>query len=786
MKRHLLALASLALAGTAHAHPLTANSTITYSATQPTGGTASVANWTGAAFDAGNVGGSGVNADGGANNGVANDGTTYVANNQPVQGQTITTGSNANGYDCMAFTVRMAGYTNNTATGSNRTAWNLNAQNGPIIFSVGKVVGTARSVVSMQNFMAGATGNPGASTSTNGAGTYLTFNLPFAVHLEPNTSYGIELIIGNGSANFFEWLGTSADAFAGGAAYTRSGSTITPLAGDRVFMANMTASAAPYAPFSHPGTLHTAADLARMAAKVAANAQPWKSDYDLLAASPYAQTGWPSYNIDYINRGGAAANNYTRSQQDAQAIYELALRWHITGNVAYANRAVAIANVWSDLLGVTGDSNSSLGAGFCGYLFAIGGELLSTYPGWPVAEKQAYKDMMMRVFYPANFDFLWRHHDTPFNEGGNTHYRLNWDTSNMASMAAIGILCDNRAVYQQAVDYFKNGPGNGRIERAAWMVHPNGLAQGEESGRDQGHNLGGWYGMALLCQMAWNQGEDLFGYDNNRVLRAVEYLAKYNLGHDDVPYTKHRNTMLTYTEGTVSSAGRGLGGYYQFELVYHHFANVKGIAAPWTKLAAEATRPEPRPDTNIHPSQVDWFGLGTLTHTLDPIAAGAAPSGVVGHWSKNRIVLNWFGSTYATSYNIKRVATSGGPFTTIGTAGALDLTFTDPNLTNGTAYFYAVSAATPSGETANSAELAMTQQLVTHYPFENTTNDIVGTRHAAAMGGTTAPGYAAGKNGQAISLNGTDQFVQLPAGSGNYQDVTVAAWVYWNCAYPVA
>jgi hypothetical protein len=86
------------------------------------------------------------------------------------------------------------------------------------------------------------------------------------------------------------------------------------------------------------------------------------------------------------------------------------------------------------------------------------------------ADRDAFRDMMMRVLYPANFDFLWRHHDTfqPDREGGNTHYRLNRDMCNMASMAAIGVLCDNRAVCRQGINFFfKDGPGNGRIERAA-------------------------------------------------------------------------------------------------------------------------------------------------------------------------------------------------------------------------------------------------------------------------------------------------------------------------------
>ena len=53
--------------------------------------------------------------------------------------------------------------------------------------------------------------------------------------------------------------------------------------------------------------------------------------------------------------------------------------------------------------------------------------------------------------------------------------------------------------------------------------------------------------MGLLCQMAWNQGDDLFGYDNNRVLRAYEYNAKYNLGND-VSWVYHCNTDTATNE----------------------------------------------------------------------------------------------------------------------------------------------------------------------------------------------------------------------------------------------
>src|SRR5437867_11637248 len=103
--------------------------TLTFSSTQPTAGTNDIYNWVGAGFDADNVGGTGVNADGGANNGGANDATTYVANNRPAQGQTFVTGSATNGYTLSAFTARMQGYTNNIATGANTGSFDLNDAN---------------------------------------------------------------------------------------------------------------------------------------------------------------------------------------------------------------------------------------------------------------------------------------------------------------------------------------------------------------------------------------------------------------------------------------------------------------------------------------------------------------------------------------------------------------------------------------------------------------------------------------------------------------------------------
>ena len=54
----LLKAAAICVAA-ANAHPLTFNSTVTYGSNPPAGGAARISNWSGAEFDAANIGGSG-------------------------------------------------------------------------------------------------------------------------------------------------------------------------------------------------------------------------------------------------------------------------------------------------------------------------------------------------------------------------------------------------------------------------------------------------------------------------------------------------------------------------------------------------------------------------------------------------------------------------------------------------------------------------------------------------------------------------------------------------------
>ena len=79
-----------------------------------------------------------------------------------------------------------------------------------------------------------------------------------------------------------------------------------------------------------------------------------------------------------------------------------------------------------------------------------------------------------------------------------------------------------------------------------------------------------------------------------------------------------------------------------------------------------------------------------------------APAGLQAAPGNAEVALTWTAATSATSYHVKRSTTSGGPYTQVS-APATSV-FTDTGLTNGTMYFYVVSALNSAGESPNSAQ----------------------------------------------------------------------------------
>lgn len=88
-----------------------------------------------------------------------------------------------------------------------------------------------------------------------------------------------------------------------------------------------------------------------------------------------------------------------------------------------------------------------------------------------------------------------------------------------------------------------------------------------------------------------------------------------------------------------------------------------------------------------------------------PLALPSAPTGVTVTSSNGRLTLVWNAVNSATSYNLYRGTTAGGTGTTPLVAGIAAPTYIDTQVTNGTTYYYRVSARNTSGEGSKSSEV---------------------------------------------------------------------------------
>jgi fibronectin type 3 domain-containing protein len=79
-----------------------------------------------------------------------------------------------------------------------------------------------------------------------------------------------------------------------------------------------------------------------------------------------------------------------------------------------------------------------------------------------------------------------------------------------------------------------------------------------------------------------------------------------------------------------------------------------------------------------------------------------APTNVVAAAGNTQATVTWSASTGATSYHVKRSTTNGGPYTLIATATSTS--YVDTGLTNGTSYYYVVSALNSAGESPDSTQ----------------------------------------------------------------------------------
>ena len=193
-------------------------------------------------------------------------------------------------------------------------------------------------------------------------------------------------------------------------------------------------------------------------------------------------------------------------------------------------------------------------------------------------------------------------------------------------------------------------------------------------------------------------------------------------------------------------------------------------------------------------SIVQWSGTGGLNQQWRLLPVGAAiefvapsaPTGLVATANAVYVKLNWTASTATdlAGYNVLRADTSGGPYSLVA-RGLTTNSFTDKSANQARPYYYVVQAADRSlNRSANSAQVSATPSgaatLVARYNFDGNTNDSgpAAANHATVNGTATYNGARVGTN--SFVFDGSTRHVNLPSTIANFNQLTVATWVYWN------
>jgi lysophospholipase L1-like esterase len=483
--------------------------------------------------------------------------------------------------------------------------------------------------------------------------------------------------------------------------------------------------------FIHPGLLHSRSDIQRMKVAVLTEKGPIFEGFKLLEKSAYAQA-------DYRMRGpfpewGRAPNIRTgETESDGLAVYQNALMWTITGRKVHADKAIHMLNSWVGSLKKVTGIDGVLASGLQGFMFVNAAELLRyTDSGWSEEDANRCGQWFLDAWDPTIEHYAY------FANG-------NWETAALQTRMAIAVYCNNRTMFEDTIRYAVAGAGNGSIPHM--IVYPTGQCQ--ETTRAQHYAQLGIGLLGCAAEVAWNQGVDLYGWNDNRILKGYEYTAKYGLG-EEVPYQHYLDRTGKYGIGgrhknytEISTISRGSFSPI-FERILNHYSARRGIPVPYSTRVVKMKSPEAFNN--------DHLGLGTLTHRRAPVETPKAinppgiPAGLMSRSGKEGVQLTWVrsvdpvGCIDARSYTVSRSTRAGGPYEEIA-SGLKVPDFLDTTAKKGRLYHYVTTATNEIGTSAPSAEIATGAGL----PGGWRTTDI---------GKVTVPGYTK-YNGRTFTLEG--------------------------------
>ncbi len=293
--------------------------------------------------------------------------------------------------------------------------------------------------------------------------------------------------------------------------------------------------------------------------------EPWKSGYAGLADASTSQLSWHQEGPwETVSRTPDV--NLTYWKHDMVAVYNLACMWYFTGNEAYAQKGHDIILSWANKQENFGGHETPLSLGDFAVAYAGGASILrGTWPGWTEADTATVKKYFENVTWPTTI------------AGYNTIGPANKGMLTVEAGIAVAAFLDDTEKFNHCIDLYRTSPASGLF---------NTLPIGEmgETGRDLGHSYGTLIGMAVISEIAWKQGIDLYSDLDNRLLAVGEYYARNSLALDNpfvpfgsIDYTYYANNSYYFTPDNTALL-----------IIQNAYKNRKGLPTPWIDRKLES------------------------------------------------------------------------------------------------------------------------------------------------------------------------------------------------------
>lgn len=385
--------------------------------------------------------------------------------------------------------------------------------------------------------------------------------------------------------------------------------------------------------FVHPGIYTNKGQLDFVKGRIAAGAQPWKGQLDRAKGTKWGKTTYVARPVATMmcgNSGSTMDQGCTAARDDSLAANTLALLWHHTGEIAYANAAIAILDAWAATLKsipfdrANNDTwNGPLQAAWLAETWPRAAEILRhTNSGWSATRIAAFEKMLKEVVLVRIVD-------------GWPDGAQNWSTSMANGTMNIGIFTNDRAVFDKGVaawrlrtpqqlhrkadgtlpivpKEFANADGTWKADKlqTAWYGQKefgtdrtDGITK--ETCRDMGHVQMGLASIVYGAETGRIQGIDLYGEQQARIVKSHEWIAKW---HNAKPGSDKRD-MPTESWLCPDQDVLRLQELPTWEVALNHYARRKGVAMPEVQKLVSAYRAANRgPYTNL---QMQWE---TWTH----------------------------------------------------------------------------------------------------------------------------------------------------------------------------